>query len=257
MKSTGSSPVSLLAVCGIVAFPPNYAWAFSPCKRTKHSSVTPERRVTSGLATENIQALYCLCANPVPGSSSDQRRTHLCPLLCDMWHFFSPTRTSFSFVTDKTFRKCTTPLCDPNMAAGIAAKRQRWARSCCLCSLSHSWGFVFGFWCNIIVFVSRSKPLNSSTVFFYHYFSFLEPHAVPSKVHLHIQVDEVMTALIGATAEGQVVLIQTYTHSHTRTQLVHDIHAPKSMKDRVGGFLYILPYHHVSDIMGAQAHITR
>lgn len=34
------------------------------------------RRVTSGLATENIQALYCPCANPVPGSGFDQRRTH-------------------------------------------------------------------------------------------------------------------------------------------------------------------------------------
>lgn len=56
----------------------------------------------------------------------------------------------FFFETDKTFRKCTTCLCDPNLAVDTAAKCQQRAHRCCLCSLSHSLWIRFGFHCNIL-----------------------------------------------------------------------------------------------------------
>lgn len=47
------------------------------------------RRAISGSATENIQALFCLCANPVPGRCPGGRGAHLRPLSFDMWHFLN------------------------------------------------------------------------------------------------------------------------------------------------------------------------
>lgn len=37
--------------------------------------------MASRLVTENIQALFCPCANPVPGGGYTQRRNRSCPLL--------------------------------------------------------------------------------------------------------------------------------------------------------------------------------
>lgn len=69
------------------------------------------RRGTSGPAAENIQALSCLCASPVPGGCSGQRRTHSCPLLCDMWrspNTFKPSEKLFFWVCSHFSRSCFT-----------------------------------------------------------------------------------------------------------------------------------------------------
>ena len=137
-------------------------------------------------------------------------------------------------------KKCTT-LCDPNSATDVAAKRQQWARSCCSCSLKHSWGIlVFGFYATYIV--SRSKPFTSSDAFCFLFFFpawlsfFLEPRShmlVPSKLHCHIQADEG-----DDTRRTSGCDMHTHTHTPTRThahtQLVHNTNAPERMKDRVG-----------------------
>lgn len=50
---------------------------------------------------------------------------------------------TWTLLVDKTFRKCTTFIRDPNLAEDITAKGQRWARSCCSAQLNHSWGVYF------------------------------------------------------------------------------------------------------------------
>ena len=115
-------------------------------------------------------------------------------------------------------KKCTT-LCDPNSATDVAAKRQQWARSCCSCSLKHSWGIlVFGFYATYIV--SRSKPFTSSDAFCFLFFFpawlsfFLEPRShmlVPSKLHCHIQADEG-----DDTRRTSGCDMHTHTHTHPR-----------------------------------------
>lgn len=109
-------PLPCPYACCICCISTNYAWAFPRVRGLN----TAAWRATSGLATENIQALYCLCANPVPGSCSDQRRTHWCPLLRNMWHFFPHILTL-------CYRQYTTLLSGPSAVTVITPC------SCCSC----------------------------------------------------------------------------------------------------------------------------
>lgn len=114
--------------------------------------------MTSGLATENIQALNCLCANPVPGSCSIQRRTHLCPLwaICGIPFLIQEVE-----IKHKTFRQCRTLLFDPVLATATTAMSSGWACSWCSCEISSIivGGFWFLFKCNLIVCWSKSFKL--------------------------------------------------------------------------------------------------
>lgn len=95
---------------------------------------------------------YCLCTNPVPGSSSEKRRTHWCPLLCNMWHYCP---WLWFFLTEKHSEN--TPLivipilpqiCGEALTVGTQLLFM-------LARLNHSWRFL------VLMqhcFISRSKP---------------------------------------------------------------------------------------------------
>lgn len=65
------------------------------------------------------------------------------------------------YVTDRTFRKYTTLLCDPDSAFRAGTQLLF-----VLGPLNHSWGFWFGCGCNIMSLLVDPNPLDSTTVCF-------------------------------------------------------------------------------------------
>lgn len=154
-----------------------------------------------------------------------------------MWHFHIQTWSYF--VTDKTFRKYTTLLCDPKFCRGFHGKASTVGTQLLFrfALLNNSWGFWFDFWCNTIILLVDPTPL---LLFCFSTMTFIFrakiPHAAPSKVHHHIHVDG------GDDSTDQDEWLRcahTYTHTHTaraHTQRAHNLNAPERMKDRVGCF---------------------
>lgn len=132
---------SLLAVRGSVAISTQLCLSHRSRRRTETQQLRSRggffgvcfffilRREISGSATENIQALFCLCANPVPGRCPGGRGAHLRPLSFDTWHFLNSDNFYWIFFffkrTKHSERKKRRKTCDPNLAEGLTAKGQR------------------------------------------------------------------------------------------------------------------------------------